>query len=118
VSPVAGSALLRGLELLPERWRRTTTWLLVGGAALAAILGELWSEGPLKEGVFVFLLGALPGIVAFVAWRTALASALVSLVPLYFGVGALTLGRPLHMPEVALDRAVSLQPAWMVRTIK
>ena len=114
MSPVAGSALLRGLELLPERWRRTTTWLLVGGAALAAILGELWSEGPLKEGVFVFLLGALPGIVAFVAWRTALASALVSLVPLYFGVGALTLGRPLHMPEVALDRAVSLQPAWML----
>ena len=68
----------------------------------------------MKEGVFVFLLGALPGIVAFVVWRTALASALVSLVPLYFGIGALTLGRPLHMPEVALDRAVPVQPAWML----
>jgi membrane-associated phospholipid phosphatase len=114
VSPVAGSALLQGLQSVPRRWRRTTTWLLVGGAVFVAILGELLSEGPVKVGVFVFLLGAFPGIVAFVAWRTAFASAVVSLVPLYFGIGAHTLGRPLHMPEFALDRAVSLQPAWML----
>lgn len=113
-SPVAGRALLHGLQLLPQRWRRTTAWLLVGGAVVAAILGELSPAGPVKEGLFVFLLGAVPGIFAYVAWRTALASALVSLVPLYFGIGAATLGRPLHMPEVALDRAVSLQPAWML----
>jgi len=113
-SPVAGRALLHGLERLPQRWLRTTTWLLVGGVVVAAVLGETWSEGPVKEGVFVFLLGALPGIFAFVVCRTALASAVVSLVPLYFGIGSMTLGRPLHRPELALDRAVPLEPAWML----
>ena len=113
-SPVAGRALLHGLERLPQRWLRTVTWLLVGGVVVATILGEAWPEGPVKEGVFVFLLGALPGIFAFVVCRTALASALVSLVPLYFGIGSMTLGRPLHRPELALDRAVPLEPAWML----
>ena len=46
--------------------------------------------------------------------RTALASTVVSLVPLYFGIGADTFGRPLHVPELALDRAIPVQPAWMV----
>ncbi len=113
-SPIAGRALLHGQQLLPQRWRRTAAWLLVGSAVVATILAELWLEGPVQDGVFVFLLGALPGILAFVVWRTALASAVVSLVPLYFGIGAQTLGRPLHMPEVALDRAVPLQPEWML----
>jgi membrane-associated phospholipid phosphatase len=113
-SPVAGRALLHGLERLPQRRLRTATWLLVGGVVVATILGEAWSEGPVKEGVFVFLLGALPGTFAFVVCRTALASALVSLVPLYFGIGPMTLGRPLHRPELALDRAVPVEPAWML----
>ena len=114
VSPVAGRALLHGHERLPERWRRTTMWLLIGALVVAAILAELWSDGRVKEALFVFPLGALPGIFAFLVWRTAFASALVSLVPLYFGVGAQTLGRPLHMPETAIDRAVPLEPAWML----
>lgn len=114
VSPVAGSALFRGLESAPQRWRRPITWLLVGGVVSMAIFGALLSEGRVKEGIFVFLLGALPGTFAFVALRTVFASAVVSLVPLYFGIGAQTLGRPLHTPEFALDRAVSLQPAWML----
>jgi membrane-associated phospholipid phosphatase len=114
VSPLAARALSHGLERLPERRRRPTTWLLVAVVVVAATLGELWWEGPMQEGVFVFLLGLLPGMFAFLAFRTAWASALLSLVPLYFGIGALTLGRPLHRPEIALDRALSPQPAWML----
>jgi membrane-associated phospholipid phosphatase len=112
-SVVAGKALVYGVQLLPQRWHRTAEWLFVGGAATAAIAGHLWSQGPAARVLFVFLIAALPGIVAFLAWRTVLASALVSLLPLYFGIGALTAGRTIHMPAVALDRWVSVQPAWM-----
>ena len=38
--------------------------------------------------------------------------ALMVLVPFYLVIGAVTGGRPLHMPELALDRIVPLQPAW------
>jgi hypothetical protein len=113
-SPVAGRALVHGFESVPRRWRRPTIWLLSLGAAAAAAVAELAPEGPVKAAVFVILLGALPGIIAFVVWRTALASALVSMVPLYFGIGALTLERPVHTPEIALDGTVPLEPAWMV----
>jgi len=65
-------------------------------------------------GVFVYLLAALPGLVAFLAWRTLLASTLVSLAPLYFVIGELTRGWPTYAPDVALDRALSLQPTWML----
>ena len=64
-------------------------------------------------GVFVCVLAALPGLVVFLVWRTLLASTLVSLVPVYFVIGELTRGRSTYAPEVALDRAVSLQPAWV-----
>jgi membrane-associated phospholipid phosphatase len=37
----------------------------------------------------------------------------VSLVPVYIFIGALTRGAPTHVPEIALDRAVSLQPGWI-----
>jgi membrane-associated phospholipid phosphatase len=64
--------------------------------------------------VFVYVLAALPGLVAFLAFRTLAASALVSLAPLYFVIGELTRGRPAYTPDVALDAAVPLQPAWML----
>ena len=107
-SVVAGPAVAYGLELLPQRWRRTTEWLLIVGAVVVAVLVHLLPE------VFVYVLAALPGLVAFLAFRTLLASALVSLAPLYFVIGDLTRGQPTYVPEVALDRAVSLQPAWMI----
>jgi hypothetical protein len=113
-SPVAGWALVRGFDVVPQRSRRAVEWLMVGAVVAVATLCELSSDGPAKEFGFIRLLGALPGIIAFVAWRTAMASALVSLVPLYFGVGAMTLGRPLHTPEIALDRLIPVQPAWML----
>jgi membrane-associated phospholipid phosphatase len=37
---------------------------------------------------------------------------LVSLVPFYVFIPGLVAGRPLHMPELPLDRVVPLQPAW------
>lgn len=62
----------------------------------------------------MYVLAALPGLVAYLAWRTLLASTFVSLAPLYFVIAVLTSGRPTHAPEVALDRALPLQPAWML----
>lgn len=114
VSPAAGIGLVRALATIPERWHRALEWLLVVAIVAIAIAAQLASDGRAKEVTFVVLLGALPGIVAYVAWRTALASAVVSLVPLYFGLGAMTLGRPLHRPAIAIDRLVPLQPAWML----
>lgn len=43
----------------------------------------------------------------------ALASAVISLLPVYFLIGALPPGRVLHAPAIALDRAVPLVPAWI-----
>src|SRR5207247_2452538 len=37
---------------------------------------------------------------------------LISLVPFYIFIGALMPGRTLHVPELALDRVVPLQPTW------
>lgn len=113
-SVVAGKALVHGVELLPRRWRRTTEWLLVIGAAVAAIVGDFLSDGPGAQGVFVFLIAALPGTVAYLAWRTVFASALVSLLPVYFAIAEINRGRTLHMPAIAVDRALSLRPSWMI----
>ena len=112
-SLVAGPAVACGLQLLPQRWRRTTEWLLIAGAVVVAVLADLAAEGPVG-GVFVYVIAALPGLVAFLAWRTLLASTFVSLVPLYFVIAVLTRGRLTYAPDVALDRALSLQPAWML----
>jgi membrane-associated phospholipid phosphatase len=105
--------MAHGLGLLPQRWRRTTEWLFIIGAVAVAVLADLLWEGPVG-GVFVYLLAALPGVIAFLAWRTLLASALVSLAPLYFVIAILTRGRLTYTPEITLDRAFPLQPAWML----
>jgi membrane-associated phospholipid phosphatase len=112
-SVVAGPAVAYGLQLLPQRWRRTTEWLLIVGAVVVTVLADLLLRSPVG-GVFVYVLAALPGLVAFLAFRTFLASTLVSLAPLYFVIGELTRGRSTYAPDVALDRALSLQPTWML----
>lgn len=112
-SVVAGPSVVYGLQLVPQQWRRTTEWLLIAGAAVVAVLAGLLPEAAVRSG-FVYVLAALPGLFAFLAWRTLLASTLVSLAPLYFVIGELTRGRSTYAPGIALDRALSLQPAWML----
>jgi membrane-associated phospholipid phosphatase len=110
----AGPAVAYGVEFLPQQWRRTTEWLLIGGAVSIAVLADWFTDGPGGGGVFIYVLAVLPGLIAFLAWRTLLASTFVSLAPLYFVVAILTRDRTTYAPELALDRALSLQPAWML----
>src|SRR5258708_1576110 len=112
-SVVAVPALAYGLRLLPPPRRRTAQLLLIDGALVAALVAHLLSGRPVGA-VFVGILAALPGFIAFLIWRTLLASTLVSLAPLYFVIGELTRGRAIHAPEIALDRAWPLQPGWML----
>jgi membrane-associated phospholipid phosphatase len=113
-SVVAGPLVAYGLQAVPERWRRTTEWLLIAGAVVVAVLADLLTEGPGAGGAIVYILAVLPGLLAFLAWRTLLASTFVSLAPLYFVIAELNRGRPTHTPEIAWDRELSLQPAWML----
>lgn len=112
-SAVAGPAVVHGLQALPPQRRKTAEWLLIAGAALLAILADFLLRSPIGGG-FVYALAILPGLVAYLAFRTLLASALVSLAPLYFAIGDMTRRWPTYTPEVALDRAVPLQPAWVI----
>ena len=74
------------------RSRRAAEWTPIAIVLAVAAAAGLLADGAIKESVFVLLLGALPGVAAYIAFRTWLASAVVSLVPLYFGVGAMILG--------------------------
>ncbi len=112
-SVVAGPVVAYGLRFVPRRSRRTAEWLLIAGALVVAVSAPLLPDGRVG-GVLVYVLAALPGLIAFLTWRTLLASTLVSLAPLYFVIGALTHGRSIYVPAIALDRALPVQPAWMV----
>ena len=112
-SVVAGPAVAHGLQLLPHSWRRRAEWLLIVGAALAAVAADLMWEGPVA-GAFVYVLAVLPGFLAYLAFRTLLASAFVSLAPLYFVIAAMTRGEAAYVPAVALDEAIPLEPGWML----
>ncbi len=114
VSVVGGRALVFGLQPLPQEWRRTAEWLFILGAVVTAIVGDLLADGPGAQGAVVFLIAVLPGVVAYLASRSILASALVSFVPLYFVIGGLTAGRGTHAPYILLDRLIDVRPAWML----
>ena len=114
LSPVvAGPALAYAIERLPRQWRRTTEWIVIGGGALLAVAADLWSAGPVS-GAIVYILAALPGLITFLVWRSLLATTVVSCVPLYFVISIVTRSGPLHAPEMALDRLITVQPAWML----
>jgi len=110
---VAGPLLARGLDLVSPRWRRTIEWATIVAAVGVAIAADLLQDGPGAGGGFVYLLAALPGIITFLVWRSLLASALVSMAPMYFVLAILTRGRPTFVPELALDRGIPVVPAWM-----
>jgi membrane-associated phospholipid phosphatase len=109
----AGPALARGLDALPQAWRRTAQWLVIGGAVTVTVLADLVSDGPIA-GAVVYLVAALPGLLAFLVWRTLLASAFVSLAPMYVVIAMLTRERATYTPYLPLDRAIALEPAWML----
>jgi membrane-associated phospholipid phosphatase len=72
-------------------------------------------QGQGAPGVSAFVVAALPGILAYIASRTVLASALVTAAPLYFAVAAFNAGsgRTPHMPAIWIDRAIPVAPAWV-----
>lgn len=94
--------------------RRRAEWAFVLGALVLAVAADLLSPGPGGSGVVVYVIAVLPILLAYVAFRTWLASAVVALAPLYFAIGIWTRAWPVYRPEIALDRAVPLQPAWML----
>jgi membrane-associated phospholipid phosphatase len=112
-SLLAGPAVAYGLDRIPRPWQRTATWVLIIGGASVAILADLLYEGPVG-GLVIYVLAVLPGTIAFLAFRTVAASALVSLLPMYFVITSLTRGWPAHRPELPLDRAITLAPSWML----
>jgi len=108
----AGPALSRALAVLPDGRRRTAEWAIILGAAGFAIGADLAGDGPVS-GVSAYLLPALPGLLTFLVWRSLLATALVSLMPMYFVIALIVRQRPvLYSPELALDRMIGVQPAW------
>lgn len=112
-SLVAGPVVAYGLQLVPQQWRRTAEWSLIAAAVLTAVVSDLAAEGPVS-GAVVYVIAVLPGLLTFLAFRTLVASTFVSLAPFYFVIGELTRNRTTYVPEVALDRAVPVQPAWML----
>ncbi len=109
---MAGPAVAYGLQLLPDQWRRAAQWLLIVAAVLVAVVADLASEGPVS-GAIVYVIAVLPGLLTYLAFRTLVASAFVSLAPLYFVIAILNRDRPTFAPELALDRSVPVEPAWM-----
>ncbi len=107
---VGGRAVVFGLESLPEGRRRASEWLFIVGAAVVA--ASLRLDRPGAPVLLAFVVVALPGILAYLAWRTVLASALVSFLPLYFAIAEVVRGGTLHAPALGLDRALPVEPAW------
>jgi membrane-associated phospholipid phosphatase len=113
VSVVAGKALEIAMQSLPDQRRRRLEWTAIATALFIAIAGDLLSNGRGGQQLFAFVIATLPGLVAYLAWRTAYASAVISLLPVYFLIAPLLDGRRLHAPSIALDRAIPLVPEWM-----
>lgn len=102
-----------GIDLVPHDRRRIIAWGVILGALAVAVLSDFVFRSAAGHS-FAYVLAALPGILTFVVSRSLLATAFVALLPFYLVIGELTRGMPAHAPEIALDRAMGLQPAWML----
>jgi membrane-associated phospholipid phosphatase len=111
---VAGPLVAHALGLVPASRRRAVEWLIILGAVGVAILGDLLQDGPGVGGALIFVVAALPGLITFLVWRSQLASALVSMAPMYFVIATLTRERAvLFRPELRVDGLIPVTPAWM-----
>lgn len=111
---LAGPAVAHVLGRVPAVHRRTVEWAIILAAVGLAIVADLVQAGPGAGGIFTYILAALPGLITYLVWRSQLAAALVSLAPMYIVIAILTRGRPTYRPELAIDRAIPLEPAWML----
>jgi membrane-associated phospholipid phosphatase len=111
---VAGPLVAYVLERLSGTRRRTIEWSIILGAVGLAIVADLLQPGPGAGGIFTYILAALPGLITFLVWRSQLATALVSLAPMYMIIAIVSRTRVTYRPELALDRAIPLEPAWML----
>jgi membrane-associated phospholipid phosphatase len=112
-STLGGPLLGYGLDALPQRWQRAGAWTLVAGATAFAALFALL-PGAMHARAPIYVLAALPGLVAYLAFRTILAPVFVSLLPVYFVIGHMTRDWPTYRPEMTLDRLMGLSPPWTI----
>ena len=111
---LAGPLVASGLDALPSRWRRTAAWTAITAALAYAIAAAVLQEVSGTSPTLIYVLVALPGLLTFLVWRSQLATALVCLMPMYFVIAIVTRGRRTYAPEMALDRAIQVEPAWML----
>lgn len=103
-----------GLSLTTNALReRKSTWALIVAALVVTVGADVFYAGRVAGGL-VYVLGVLPGLVAFLAWRSLLVSAVVTLAPVYFLIDLFNRGRVAHVPALDLDRGLPLRPEWMV----
>jgi membrane-associated phospholipid phosphatase len=110
---LAGPLVAYLLELVPAARRRAVEWVIIASAVAVAIAADISHEGAGAGGIFIYILAALPGLITYLVWRSQLASAVVSLAPMYFVIAIFTRARTTYRPELALDRAIPSEPAWM-----
>jgi membrane-associated phospholipid phosphatase len=112
-SLMAGPVVAYLLEFVPQQRQRAAQWSLILGAVLVAVIADLASEGPVG-GAVIYLIAILPGLITYLAFRTLVASTFVSFAPLYFFIAQFARTHPAHVPELALDRAIGVEPTWML----
>jgi membrane-associated phospholipid phosphatase len=113
-SVVGGRTLVYGIQRLPERRRRSAEWLLVvATAALAMVCGLSPERFGAEQRVLPFVLATVPGLLTYLACRSAAASVLVTILPLYFVIADAVRDGRLHAPATAFDRALPLQAGWI-----
>ena len=115
LGPVLGGPLVAyALGNVRPDSRRRIEWTIILGSVAVAITGDVMWDGPGVGGPLVYVLAALPGLITFLVWRSQLATALVSLAPMYIVIAIFTRERATVQPLLWLDELVPVEPAWML----